>query len=198
MATIDPVASALDAIASYFGALTGIASGQRGWPEHPEAFDLTAGPVVTATAIGRAAWNEISPTEVDRVAAGGVDLDVTYRVAYLILNVQLDAWASHRVKRDEAGAVVEAGFHNRLPFKGGLELDSTGYFSRPLTITAGGGLPIDSDDKVGAGEWRKTWDLVVTTDLVVVARTPKQALITFRNTITSGGISITEPDLNVS
>lgn len=184
---IDPVDAALDALATYFGGLSGIASAERGWPEHPEQLDLSSGPALTVTRV-----------DDQRVYVPPKPLDdgptVTYQVGELTITAQLDLWAAYRAQRDDAGAVVEVGLHNRLPQQSGLFLDSTGYHDRPLDVVAGQGTSLDDDGRDTVGEWRRRWLLTITTDLVVLADTPQQLAIVLR--ATAGGV--TESDTTVS
>lgn len=164
---IDPIDAALDAVAAYLGGLSGIAAGQRGWPEHPERLDLRGGPVVTVTQVDHHRVL-LPPHPLDTGAT------VTWKVANLTIAAQLDAWAAYRAQRDDAGAVLEAGLHNRIPWQHGLYLLSTGFHDRPLVVTAGQGRSVDDGNGAEVGEWRRRWMLTIQTDLVVLAATPQQ------------------------
>lgn len=165
--------AALDAIAAHFAALDGLADAKRGWPEHPESLDLTAGPVATVTYT----THEVEPCTPTL-------LDVTegrLKVADVTIYAQLDLWAAYRVQRDDAALVVEAGLHNGLPWRAGLRLESD-YFERPITVVAGPGTSLDDEGGVTVGEWRRRWDLTITADQVVEADIPNQVEIVIRPT----------------
>lgn len=180
---LDPVDAALDALAAHLGGVEGIAEAMRGWPEHGKRFSLASGPVVTLVRAGEPERELVPPTEVDRADLGGGRLEVLYQVALVRFDVQLDLWARHRATRDHAALLVERALHNRIPWKTGLEISSTGYHSRPLSIEARGGMPVDTDESVSVGEWRHRWMLRVLTDEVVPAETATQQVITLRTQI---------------
>lgn len=184
---IDPVDSALDAVATYFAGIAGVAAARRGWPEHPTDLDLSAGPAVTVTRIGDRR-TEVSP---GLVSASPPWL---WRVAELRITAQLDLWAAYRAQRDVAGVVVEDALHNDLPFRHGLYLFTADYHGRPLTITASDGRSIDEAKGVVEGEWRRMWMLEVVTDLVQATDTPSQSTVTLRTTADDE----TEPDFDVT
>lgn len=184
---IDPVASAIDAMATYFAGLTGIADALRSWPEHPRDLDLTSGPVVSLT-FADEQRTPIPPAAID-------DTDPPqYRTGQLAIDVQMDLWTAYRAQRDDAAAVIEAAFHNALPFRHGLLLTTSDYFDRPLTIRASSGRNTGDRDSAEEGMWRRTWMLTVLTDLVDEVPTPTQTTITIRPTVQD----VADPDYDIS
>jgi hypothetical protein len=183
---IDPVDAVVDALATYFAGLSGIASALRGWPEHPEALDLTAGPVVTVTAVDHQRARVV-PTCLASQVPPALS---TWKLNELTITLQLDVWAAYRSERDDAGAVIEAGLHNSLPQRHGLYLTSTGYYDRPFVVSASDGRSMDDGDGAEVGEWRRRWLLQVVTDTVVLVETPQQLELVLRG--------LTTPDTTVS
>lgn len=185
---VDPTDSALDAVAAYFGGLTGIASAQRGFPEHAASLDLRAGPVATITFVD----DQRTPVSPGLLNTAKPFL---WRTAELRVVAQLDLWAPYRAQRDAAARIIEAALDNDLPFRTGLYLASAGYHGRPLTVTASAsdGRNIDEDAAATEGEWRRMWTLEVITDLVAETDTPAQYRQTLRPTV--GGV--TDPDTDV-
>jgi hypothetical protein len=178
---------ALERLAAYFATLTGIVEGKRGWPEHPEDLDLSAGPVVTVTYVDERR-QLIAPWPLD------TGPQVTWKVADLVIEAQLDLWAAYRAQRDASAEVLEAGLHNRIPWQHGLWLELADYHGRPVTVTASAGRNVEDDAAAEVGEWRRRWTLSVVTDLVVVATTPEQLETIIRTT--SG--DVTEPDKSIT
>jgi hypothetical protein len=169
---VDAVRAALDAVAAHFDGTTGL-SAAVGWPEHPEPLDLTT-PFVSVTLV-TVTRTPCAPHPVEPDAADGV-----YLVADLEISVQLDLWTSHRERRDEAAALVEAALHNDIPFRQGLHLVSTGHHDRRLSLTAEQGVNVDDSDAVTAGEWRRRWTATIVTDEVHAHTGPLQEEITLR------------------
>lgn len=184
----DPVDAALDAIAAHFGALSGIASAQRGWPEHQADLDLTAGPIVTLTTIGTEE-DHCPPTSVDSSLASPNTTE-TYRTGYLTIDVQLDLWCAYRAQRDETAPIVESGAHNDIPWRHGLFLASTDYYSRPITAVLSAGRPEEEAQAAEVGEWRFRWLLTVQTDRVVQKTLPAQITGTVQTTTTADGVDV--------
>lgn len=172
---IEAVPSAIEALATYFETVTGVAKALRSWPEHPTDLDLTAGPVVSLSFIADR-YEAIPPTA---LAAGG------YRTDLAEIDVQLDLWCAYRSQRDDVGRAIVAAFHNSLPARHGLTLVSRGYHNRPLQVLATGGSNTGEPAAATEGEWRRTWLLKVRTDLVagVGLLQPVQSSIILRPTI---------------
>lgn len=183
----DPADSALDTIATHLATLTGIAAARRGWPEHPNDLDLSAGPICTVSFIDDER-QLIAPWPVEE------GVTTTWKVAEYEVRAQLDLWAAYRAQRDAAAAAVEAGLHNRIPFQHGLRLTQADYFDRPLTVSSSTGRDLDDGAGVTQGEWRRRWVLTIVTDLVVQAATPQQLESILRTT--SAGT--TESDITVT
>ena len=136
----------------------------------------------------------IVPTEVDRVDAAPT-ATVTWKVAQLRFTAQLDFWVPYRVLSDLAsGPIIENLFYNRIPHQGGLTLMSNWYFDRPITVTAGAGIPIVDATAVQEGSWQKRWEVEFLTDLVVVAPIPIAAEIQIALSTQLGPDTVAEPD----
>lgn len=169
---VDAVRAALDAVATYFDGVTGL-RGQVGWQEQPEALDLTT-PLVTVTLVTEQRM-ACSPHPVQPDAADGV-----YLVADLEISLQLDLWASHRERRDEAAALVESALHNDIPWRQGLHLVSDGHHDRRISVTAEQGVNVDDGESVTVGEWRRRWTATLVTDEVHAHTGPLQDEIVLR------------------
>lgn len=182
---MDPVDAVLEALAVYFRTVAGIAAADPAWPEHQQDLDLTSGPVVTLTRI-----------DDQRVTVSPGILNTTkpflWRTAELRVLVQLDLWAAYKAQREAAAAALARAFDNDLPFRTGLYLTS-GYHSRPLTVAATDGRPVDDASAAAVGEWRRMWTLEVTTDIVAETDTPSQDELTLRPTVND----TTDPDFDV-
>lgn len=186
-AALDPVTSALDAIAAHFANAGGIATALRGWPEHPRKLDLTSGPVVTVTFVDDDVV-DVPPTHVRDTHPP------LFRVGEFVITAQLDLWCRYRVERDSAGRLVEAALHNRLPHQTGLYLDSRSYHRRPLTVTASDGRNVDDRTAAAVGEWRRRWQLRIVTDRVERVDVPTQKTIRLRPTVQG----VPDPDFDIS
>lgn len=197
--TIGPIHAAMDAIAAYYDAkgITALSS-FRGWPEYQKDLDLINISALSIIPGARAEIEQIQPTEVCRVDGTPPDVLITYRVAWLKIHAQMDLWCSHRSKRDDLSALVLDGFPNTLPQANHLELLSTGYHGRPLTVTMRELGPLDDPDKVTRGEWRQTWDLDIETDLVVDSTHPKLLKASIIITVTDQGITIQEAQFDIT
>lgn len=182
---IDPVDAALDALAAYFAGLDGIADAFRGWPERDKDLDLTGGPVVSVVRASDQR-TECPPNAVNDAAPW------LWRVGDLTITAQVDLWAAYRAQRDDAALVIQDALHNDLPWRNGLYLTSAGYHDRPLTCLAGLGRSDGEPNASTVGEWRRTWMVTITTDLVVETATPTLTSATIRD---EGG---DEPDITVT
>lgn len=184
---VDPVTSALHALADYFREVDGIAAAEVGWPERPDDLDLSAGAVATFTF----ADETRRPIPPDSIADTSPQL---YRTGELSIDVQLDLWAAYRAQREDGARAVEAALNNALPWRHGLLLLSRGYYSRPLTARAGTGRNVDEFNASTEGEWRRSWMLTVTTDLVAEVEMPTQQTTIIRPTVQDAA----EPDYEIS
>lgn len=190
---IDPLAAAVDAVASHFvGRGTPPLRARRGWPEHGVDLDLEAGPLLSVFALEQPAATRCSPRAVV-VTGEGAQALTTYRVGYLRVAMQLDLWAKYRAQRDDSALAVETAVALNLPHHAGLRLSSTGYYSRPLTLTLGAGRAIDDASKVETGEWRQVWTAVVETDLVAQVTHPRLLNNAFQVVTQHLGLEVTEP-----
>lgn len=191
---IDPVSAALDAIAAHFAAagISGLTA-RRGWPEANVELDLGAGPLLTVAATDRGRVVFVTPVRVDSAD----DLH-TYKVGELEVAATLDLWCAYRATRDDAAALVDAALHNGLPFWSGLRVTSSGYFSRPVNVWAQRISLPDETDGAARGEWRASWALVVTSDLVAQATIPRLARIALRVSTDLSGVELTEPDVDIT
>lgn len=197
MPTYDPLDAALDALVAHFGtALAGTVTVRKGFPEANVELDVSTLPVLSVALAGDPEIERCTPGIVDETAADGV-VTVTWRVAYLRARVQLDLWAAYKVVRTEKAPLVEAALRNRVPRSTDLWLTSTNYFSRPITARVTGGGRIEDDaEGVQAGLWRRSWDLVVSTDFVHQGEQPQLAELTLSLSTTPG--LITEPDVVIT
>ena len=161
----DPITAAGDAIAAYFeGAVGGLAA-RRGWPETDQALDLTA-PLLTVELAST------DPTFVAPRLLGRVGDRWMWRIGWLSIQGQIDLWTAYRAKREEMAPLIEDAFHNQLPTQTGLFLDSTGYNNARLEISFGTGTPETDGDSANKGEWRQTWDCIVSTYQVAFSDHP--------------------------
>jgi len=169
MAT-DPIASAQDALVAHLATELGSsATVRRGWPEAGVAMDIGTKPEVAVTA-SSPSFTLTPPGEVDATDAGDGTLTVTYRVAMVECLVQVDLWCAHRATKDALAVLIEAALHNQLPHTTGLWLTQSDYHSRPLTLDV---QERRDEQDVAAGEWRASWTLRLTTDLVVQTDLPE-------------------------
>lgn len=197
----DPVASALEAVSAHILTLLPTAISIRGPEEFPG--DYAGGLVFSIVELSRE-WEEVTPTEVSRLTIAQTN-STLYKVAQLRLRAQVKMWTDYRFIQDVIGGAVESGgltlesmWHNRLPWKGGLELVSEWYHQRPLTITAGAGISEQDPDNVGDGMWRRIWDLDILTDLVARdLNSPIAETIIFELSTELGPDTVTEPDFPV-
>lgn len=166
MPTIDPIASAIEALATQLTTAlsSNVSSVLRGWPESNKDLDLSGKPVIAITQAGPEEREAVAPRVVDSATAAGVTT-YTYKVATLQARLQLDVWAAYRAKLDEIGPLLRAAFTNALP-RAGLWLTQGSYYSRPLIFTLEGGAYDHDGDTAAQGEWRRTYEVTVETDEV--------------------------------
>lgn len=213
MSNIGPVPAACDAIAAFFARKIPALRGLRGWPEHDDLLDLgnpddgvKAVLSVFAGERPSSTIRRVPPRKVDQTdIAGGPQVCILYRVAWIEFDVQLDLWAPHRAVRDEFAALVEVASVDRLPVSPDFRAFATGhfersgYFDRPIDCVLLGSAIVDNDGAVESGEWRQTWNAHVWMDLVVPTdRFTKITSIDIETTITDQGVSVTEPITTVS
>lgn len=196
---IDPIDAALDAAVAYFAsAVPTLADVVKGFPEHNDAIDLGAGAVLSVAQIGTPEAAYCSPGIVDTI--DGQPLTHQYRVAWFTMFFQLDLWAPYKAQREIEGVLVDAALNNNLPYTSGLRLLSTGYYGRPLDIRPiNGRLQDEGNDDAVRGEWRRTWDLEVRSDLIVDGvTTPRQDTITQVLTTALGTQDVIEPEYDIT
>lgn len=175
---INPVDSALDAIAAHFAAQPGIGSAIRGFPEHARDLDFSFGPLITLTY----ADDQREPCSPSPIAG---TFPFLWHTGTLTIDAMLDLWTPYRAQRDDAARVVEDSLNNALPHRTGLQLVSKGYHLRALVATATGGRDTDEPEASATGEWRRTWMLTIETDLVALTNTSAQSSYQIRPTVDS-------------
>ncbi|MCI0347589.1 MAG: hypothetical protein L0221_19480 [Chloroflexi bacterium] len=194
MPTIDPAASALEALAAHLEDELGsaVAAVLRGWPEANKDLDLSTKPSVSVTA-GTEAREPCAPRAVDESETGGVTT-YYYRVGFLTLRVQVDLWAPYSAQLDEVGALLEAALAQAPPLPPELRLTQGSYYDRPITaVLVGSGFDHDGDT-AAKGEWRRRYELELTTDLIRSTTHAPQVQVDVELTTTDieGGSSVTE------
>lgn len=186
---IDPIAAATNAIVAYFAAeLPGVRV-RRGWPESNVDFDLDAGPILTVTPAGRPTLDPCHPVTIGD--DGNAPPNFLYRVGDLKFSAQLDLWCEYRATRDELTYAVAGKLHNQIAFHSGIWVDSSEYHNRPLRIDADSVEIGDETDTAPSGEWRQTWSLTISTDMVVQAVGVRLAQVILRVETEQAGIVIT-------
>lgn len=187
---IDPIAAACDAIAAHLTTITGLTA-RRGWPEHGVEASIASGAGLLAVTPGPVQYERCAPRSVDATVSAP-NVTVTYRIAWLRIEAQLDLWAPYRAVRDDLVAAVEAKAANSLPNHSDLRLTSTGYYSRPLTVELDQMTPEDGGANTERGVFRQTWRAVISTDLVAQATHPQLLRADLELTNTLGGIDVEE------
>lgn len=191
---IEAVDAALDTIAAYLNtALPGTLTAMTGWPEANVKYDDTL-PLVAVTG-GDPQVELMAPRLVEQSGSG--TLTATYKIALVTFGVQLDLWTAHRRTRAVVGAAMGAKLHNGLPHRSGLWLTQGNYYSRPLSIDWTGQVDTSDGDTAAKKQWRRMWEGEVTTDWVVQTTLPEAISIVLRLSTSLGGVSVTEPDLNI-
>ena len=192
---IDPVAAAVEAIAAYLETALGanVSKVIRGWPESAEDMDLSDTPVVSVTPPPRGIRVPCSPKSLGSVTVGDVTTH-TYRVGWFDFQCQIDLWCGYRDHMDTVGALIETALVGDPPNPPDIRILSTGYHGRPLTLTLGDSAADYDGDTSHKGEWRMSWDVNVSTDVV---RTVAHVAITQLDNevaITDSGVTISETD----
>jgi len=204
--TIDPRPALLDALVTHLTTQLAALSAEtdangealvgievlRGWPEHALESDIGTKPELAVTA-GNATIEPCAPDSVDNADQGDGTYVTQYRVGYLRVTVQLDLWCGYRVQRDAYGHQVEAALHNQVPFARGLWLQSTGYYSRPITAHVTDSRLEDDGQSSPRGQWRQTWTLDVLTDVVVEASHPILQQVDVDISTELAGVTVVEP-----
>ena len=190
---IDPVASAADAITAFLVTALGanVSKVIRGWPESAETLDLSGLPVVSVTPPPRGVRTPCSPKDLGSVTVDDV-VTHTYRTGELNFQVQIDLWCGYRAHMDDVGALIEAALVQAPPLPPSVRITSTGYHSRPLTCTLGDSAMDYDGDTSHKGEWRMSWDLDVSTDVVKLKTHVPLTQVDVEIAMTDSGDTITE------
>jgi len=168
---IDPVASALNALATYLPTVVTMPSGgyptvsyRRGWPERSQDLDLSSGSVVVLTA-GEDVGVEHSPVQLDHNTDTGVTL---YKVGDLRAPVLLTVWCPTRATLDDLlprlrHALVGAN----VPHDMGLTLTQADYYGLKVRFDVQGVLRSAAPTGPEAGAWEAQIRLTLTGEWVV-------------------------------
>lgn len=168
---IDPVASALNALATYLPTVVTMPSGgyptvsyRRGWPERSQDLDLSASSVVVLTA-GEDVGVEHSPVPLDHNTSTGVTL---YKVGDLKAPVLLTLWCPTRATLDDLlprlrHALVGAS----VPYDMGLTLTQADYYGVKVRFDVQGVLRSASPSGPEAGAWEAQIRLTLTGEWIV-------------------------------
>ena len=199
---MDPRAAILEAIALHFQtAIPGLEAVLRGFPESDQAFALdgcTAGSVLSVHVPDRLPVEWSAPFAEDSGTLGPGGLTLWHmRCGYITGTVQIDLWSTHRAVRDRDGLLVEEASHSRPDRRPGLDLTSAEYYNRQINLIADGASVRDVDDTASRGEWRQTWTLDLSTDLIIPHEGPKSSAVTLLSTYQSEGLVISEPSLAI-
>lgn len=198
MPTIDPIAAAVEAIAAHFEAELGpdgddvLARVLRGWQEEGDELDLSGKPVLSI-APGGEEREDCSPRSLGSTEAAGVTTYL-YRVGDLRFVAQLDLWAAYKAQLDDVIPTLIRACGDSPPRPKILRLTSTGYYNRPLACHLGPPVEDVDGDTAKRGQWRRTFDLRVETDLVEEVVHVPQVQVDLEITTTDGadGASVTE------
>lgn len=197
--SLDPIDSALEALALHFRRLSGLGGALAAYPEANVVLDLTGGPLVTCAYITHQR-EDVAPAPVS-----GDPRKRLWHVADLAITVQIDLWGDYRYRREVFAPLVETHLHNRMPWQEGLYLVSSAYHGRPLVVMVDGGVNVNEGEAAEHGEWRRRWTATVQTDLVRDILLPLQQTITIR---TTSGVEVdvtsteatadTDPDTDIT
>lgn len=195
---IDPVSAALDAVVAHISAasITGLTI-RRGWPEANVGVDIDASKHLAAlSVVGRAKVDLCSPKQVD---SSGTQPNITWtwRLGWLTIPLQLDVWCAYRAGRDVVAPLIDASLHNKLPYRSGLYLTSTGYYGRGIACDVESiDLP-GTGDEAASGDWRRSWSLVLRTDLVAQSNLPQLDEAVLQASTDLLGVIVSEPDRTI-
>lgn len=184
--TISATEAAVNAIVARLTTALGanVAAVRAGWPENPTDLDLDSGPVISVTAGGEER-TDVARRSLGSVTSGGITTH-TYRDAILEFIAQVDVWAAYKVQVLDVVPLVEAALTRAPPRPPGYRLTSTDYYSRPVDCHIG---PFRADldgDSAKKGEWRGSWEVRVTTDLVTTTTHVPQTRVDLEVTIDAG------------
>lgn len=187
----EPVAAALEALVSTLAASLAGVTVRRGFPQANTPLDLTQ-PLLTVEA-GQPRRLPVQPRQVAQSGSG--TLTLTWAVARLHLDVQIDLWTKYRPKRDEFALTVNQALHPSLPLTPHLRFTVTDYFSRPATLRIlDGPRALDDGDTAASDEWRAVWQGVVELDEVQQGTTPELVDIRAQIAATQGATTLTETE----
>ena len=131
--------------------------------------ELQAGPVVSVQVL-RPRRQRCAPEPLSTE-----DGETMYRVGWLTVPVQVDLWCAYEAQRDDHGNDLwEALTGSALEAD---DVETSAYHDRPVQIAAeGDGFTDvewgDDGESTSRGEYRLTWTVRLTTDLVEVAEHP--------------------------
>lgn len=189
--SLDPIDSALEALALHFRRLSGLGGALAAYPEHGVELDLRDGPLVTVAYVTH---------QREDVAPAPVPGDPRKRLWYtadLLITVQIDLWGDYRYRRSVFAPLVETHFQNRMPWQEGLYLVSSAYHGRPLVVLVEDGVNVNEGEAAEHGEWRRRWTATVQTDMVRDIALPLQQTITIRPT-SGADVDVTDPDTDLT
>jgi hypothetical protein len=192
---IDPIASALQALATHLTTALGelVASVRVGWPEHEQDFDLAEGPIVTLFA-GEVLEERCAPFELDREDTE-TGVQVLYKVAEMTFPVQLDLWTAYRAHRDDVALHLIEALENRAPHGSGLWLSHEDYHGRPVSFEVISNQRPQAQDGIERGEWRATWMLRVSSALLAIVTHPRIETLEVETETTGGGRTVADTHL---
>lgn len=180
----DPIDNAVVALVAHLTANVMVTYGneapaalrvQRGWAENNQDVDLrTPFAVVTHFSEKR---HEHNPYLLDDVAGPP---PYRWHVADLTFSGQLDLFCPHRRTRAEIGDDIRVALHDDLPFRPGLHLTAADYHNARITIHSERGRDSQMAAQAQVGEWRRTWDLLITCSEIVETSTPELSSVLLR------------------
>ncbi len=189
---LDPVDSALEALARYLlRAVPGLGASLRAFPEASIELDFADGPIVTVLYLDH---------QREDVATAPDPTDPRKKLwitGELMIEAQVDLWGDYRSRREAFSALLEEVLDNRLPHQEGLYLYSAQYHGRIVVGTFESGRNIDEPEAAETGAWRRSWRVMLRSDLVRDLRIPLQETITLRPTV-GADVDVTDPDTDLT
>lgn len=189
---LDPVDSALEALARYFlRAVPGLGASLRAFPEASVELDFADGPIVTVLYLDH---------QREDVATAPDPNDPHKRLwitGEILIEAQIDLWGDYRSRRETFSTRLEATLDNRLPWQEGLYLYSAQYHGRTVIASFESGRNVDEPEAAETGAWRRSWRAMLRSDLVRDLRLPLQETITLRPTV-GADVDVTDPDTDLT